>query len=145
VALRDATANAVPTSFDRETLYTILDGYLARDPARVPWAPRVRYSENNLSLLVGDGAWNTVTGLGDYDLRFADLSTGQVGLFGLIEESSAPSPFVLRLRVETHRPGLPRSARGQHQPSRDHDCRKGTDMARHWHPGNPRCRAATQF
>lgn len=101
---RNAMVNAVPKSFTRAFLYGLLDDYLAalvaRDPAPVPWAPRVRYSENNVSLLLGDGVWNTATGLGGYDLRFADLSTGQVGLFGLINESGAISPFALRLGVE---------------------------------------------
>lgn len=107
MAIHDAMAHAVPASFEREALYAILDGYLAalivRNPDKVPWAARVRYSENNVALRVGDGTWNTATGLGHYDLRFADLSTGQVGLFGLIDESGALSPFVLRLGVEGNR------------------------------------------
>src|SRR5690606_8188190 len=58
------------------------------------------YTENNVNLMVGDGVWNTITDLGDYDLRFADVKTGGVGLFGLLEETDDTSPFALRLKVE---------------------------------------------
>ena len=102
--LPDATVNAITTPFDRDGLYAILDNYLAalanRNPRKVPWASRVRYTENNVALMVGDGAWNTATGYGSYDLRFADPLTGQVGMFGLLDESGTVSPFTLRLGID---------------------------------------------
>ena len=62
----------------------MLDAYLvalkAKDPALAPWAAKAVTSENNVVLAVGDGMWGTVTGLGGYDLRFADTTAGQVGL-----------------------------------------------------------------
>jgi hypothetical protein len=65
----------------------------------VRWAARVRNTENNVELRIGDGLWGTITGLGAYDLRFADPPEGQVGLYGVVEETSDRSPFALRLKV----------------------------------------------
>ncbi len=105
--LQDAMRNAVITLPGRQDLYAILDSYLEaltdRNPAAIEWAGHVRFTENNVALMVGDGAWNTVTGLGGYDLRFADPQTGQVGMFGLLDESGTVSPFALRLGVDGQR------------------------------------------
>jgi len=96
-------ANANLERHTRAALYAVLDQYLAAlksaAPWQVPWAPFVRNTENNVSLQVDDGLWNTITGLDTYDLRFADVVTGQVGFFGMVEESDAMSPFTLRLKV----------------------------------------------
>ena len=69
----------------RNELYAALDHYLqallAHDPGRLDWATGALTSENNVALEPGDGLWQTVTGQGPYDLRFADEATGQVALF----------------------------------------------------------------
>lgn len=99
-----AMRNARPAPHSRESLYAALDGWLdallARDPSRARWAPVVRNSENNVALHVGDGLWNTVTGRGDYDLRFADPLTGQVGLFTSFIETNDESGAAVRLGVD---------------------------------------------
>jgi hypothetical protein len=87
----------------RRALYTHLDEYLsalvARSPERVRWATGARTSENNVMLTIGDGLWGTITGLGAYQLRFADEATGQVGYFGTVSEPQEESAFTLRLRL----------------------------------------------
>jgi hypothetical protein len=87
----------------RDDLYRLLDAYLdallARDPARIRWASEVRNTENNVALEPGDGLWNTITGRGSYDLRFADTKTGQIGLFTTVRESSDESACTIRLGV----------------------------------------------
>ena len=89
---------------DRPELYGILDSFLAalkaRDASRLPWASAVRHSENNVMLVPGDGVWATNTGLGEYDLRFADPVTGQVGWFGTVIEPLEESAFCLRIGVD---------------------------------------------
>lgn len=99
-----AMRNARPAPHSRENLYAALDGWLdallARDPSRARWAPVVRNSENNVALHVGDGLWNTVTGRGDYDLRFADPLTGQVGFFTSFIETNDESGAAVRLGVD---------------------------------------------
>lgn len=95
--------NAALPATNRAQLYAVLDNYLAalkaRDPLRVKWAPVVRNTENNVALMVGDGLWGTITGLGPYDLRFADPVTGQVALFTTVTETRETSAMTLRLRV----------------------------------------------
>jgi len=97
-----AAASAGPC--DRACLYGFLDKYLdamkARDPSRVAWAKNIKYSENNVVMKIGDGVWGTITGLGDYNLRFADPTTGQVGFYGIVQETKATSAFSLRLKVQ---------------------------------------------
>jgi hypothetical protein len=99
--------NARPLLQDRSDLYHVLDEYLAalkaKDPTRLTWAPFVTNVENNVALMVGDGLWGTISGLGSYDLRFADPQTGQVGFFGAVSETTATSPFALRLQVTAGR------------------------------------------
>jgi hypothetical protein len=88
---------------DRAELYAVLDDYLAalgaNDPARLLWASDVRASENNVMLEPGDGVWGTIERLGDYQLRFADPATGQVGYFGTVIEPKEESAFCMRLGV----------------------------------------------
>lgn len=88
---------------DRAELYAVLDDYLAalqaRDPHRLSWAAGARTSENNVMLEPGDGLWGTIDRLGDYDLRFADTRTGQVGFFGVTHEHTEESGFALRLKI----------------------------------------------
>jgi len=88
----------------RAELYAALDGFIAalraRDASRVNWAADLFYSENNVRLTPPDGLWNTITGLGPYDLRFADEAAGQVALFTCVEETNATSPAAFRLEVK---------------------------------------------
>ena len=104
-----AAMSAVPKDrvCDRACLYKFLDQYLAalrdKDPNRLPWARTARTSENNVELTIGDGLWGTISGMGDYKLRFADPATGQVGFFGAVQEHGPLSPYALRLKIEDGR------------------------------------------
>src|SRR5690348_12863134 len=99
-----AASGAPPPTCDRNCLYGFADRYLDalahNDATRLPWAPKARYTENNVELRVGDGMWATTTGLADYRLKFADVHAGQVGVFGVVEESNNRSGFALRLKVQ---------------------------------------------
>lgn len=96
--------NANPYVHRREDLYAALDAFMAalraRDPSRVAWGGDVRFTENNVALLIGDGIWNTITGQGGYDLRFADVLTGQVALFTTVIETNDESAACVRLGVD---------------------------------------------
>lgn len=91
----------------RQCLYGFVDQYLKalvdRDPSRLLWAKFVRFTENNVSLQVGDGLWGTVSGLGPEDARAADPSTGEVAYFGVVEENGSPGYMALRLKIEDHK------------------------------------------
>jgi hypothetical protein len=96
-------AQSAMPSCDRQCLYGFLDQYLAalkaKDPSRLPLARGFHYSENNVMMKIGDGVWGTVTGLGDYNLRTADPVNGQVGFYGIVQETNNTSVFALRLRI----------------------------------------------
>jgi hypothetical protein len=98
-----AASPATAQRCDRQCLYGVLDGYLAalkaHAPGQVRWAAHAKSTENNVALRVGDGLWRTITGLGDYEMRFADPVTGQVAIFGVVEETTTPAPYALRLKV----------------------------------------------
>ena len=88
----------------RSDLYALADAYLAalakKDPSRLPLAGHVTFTENNVQMMLGDGLWNTVTAVRDtYDLKCADLQTGQVCWIGVVEESGDAAVMALRLGV----------------------------------------------
>lgn len=125
----DHMQNAVGPDCDRACLYGVLDQYLHalkdKAPVEAPWAKYVKNTENNVALRVGDGLWGTITGLGDYNLRFADPEDGQVGFFGVVDESRNTSVFALRLRVEDRKISevetiIRRAASGEPFPSQPH-------------------------
>jgi hypothetical protein len=78
------------------------DALLQRNPSAAPLAERVTFSENNVSLLLGDGLWGTITGRGppSTELYFADPQAGQVGFFGIVDEHGVPGYLAVRLKVE---------------------------------------------
>ena len=80
-----------------------LDAYVAHDPSRVPVAKNLTFVENDQPLKLGEGTWQTVTGLGPYRHYFADPEAGQVALIGLVKENGAEGLFNLRLRVANGR------------------------------------------
>ena len=99
-----AQMGAIPPACNRACLYGFVDQYLAallaRDPTRLPWAPHVKYTENNVELRVGWGLWGTISALGAEDLRAADPETGQAAYYGVIEERGLKSFFAMRLKVD---------------------------------------------
>jgi hypothetical protein len=102
-AAAPAAQDGMPPSCDRQCLYGFLDQYLAalkaKDPSRLPLAKGIRYSENNVMMQIGDGVWGTITGLGAYNLRMADTVNGEVGCYGIVQETNTTSMFALRLKV----------------------------------------------
>ena len=89
---------------DRSALYEVLEHYrqalARRDAEAVDWSASPLTSENNVMLEVGDGLWGTIDRFGDYELRFADPSTNQVGFFGTVHEHLEESAYSLRLKTD---------------------------------------------
>ncbi|MES2698653.1 MAG: hypothetical protein V4647_03465 [Pseudomonadota bacterium] len=93
-------------SWTRAELYAAAETYLAalvaRDPALLVLADGAVFTENNVQLRLGDGLWNTITARRDYyDLKCADLATGQVSWIGVIEEHGHAAVMMLRLALGT--------------------------------------------
>jgi hypothetical protein len=88
---------------DRADLYAALDSYLeALSRGRtddVDWTPGALTSENNVMLEPGDGVWATISGLGAYQLKFADPVTRSAGYFGTVIEPHEESAFSLRIAL----------------------------------------------
>jgi hypothetical protein len=103
-ALASQQGGGASSSCDRACLYGFLDQYLAallaKDPARLPWAAQVKFTENNVALHVGDGLWGTISARGADDLKAADPETGQAAYFGVVDERGNQAFFALRLKIE---------------------------------------------
>jgi len=91
------------TACDRACLSGLLDKYmealLTHDPGILPLSNKVRFTENNVPLAVGDGLWNTIDDVGDYRLPVLDEEEQQAGLYGVVEENGKQAHFSLRIRV----------------------------------------------
>jgi hypothetical protein len=109
-ALGTSPAGAQAPECDRDCLIDLmqryLDAMLAFDqmelPAEIaplPWADRVRFSENDVGLMIGDGLWGTLTAVGD-GYTVADPEAGNILWLGVVEEHGQSAYLALRLGVE---------------------------------------------
>jgi hypothetical protein len=73
--------------------------YLKHNPALVPMASSVRFSENNVVLKFPDGSWDTVTGEIGPALTFSDPVTGSVGIYTSVMQKDTPGFLAIRLKV----------------------------------------------
>jgi hypothetical protein len=105
-ALICAPVLAQPPECDRDCLTGLMDRYLAalvaREPASLPWAESVRFTENDVALMVGDGLWGTATEIGR-GYTVADPAQGNVLWLGIVEEHGQAAYLALRLGVEGRR------------------------------------------
>jgi len=89
---------------DRQQLLERLDACVqalgANDHTRIAWSQEARYVENCVEFPAGDGAWRTVTALGEYDWSLADPVTGQAARFGTLNEHDDPALFVMRIALD---------------------------------------------
>src|SRR5690606_4883500 len=89
---------------DRACLIAVADRYLEamvqRQPDSLPWAERVRFTENSVPMMIGDGLLGSIRGRAPTGLHVADPQTGNVGWFGVVYEHDAPAYLGLRLKVE---------------------------------------------
>lgn len=100
-------ADATDETCDRACLESMVDTYLAamitHDPARVPAAPDVKFTENTVLMKLGEGAWKTATGVEPFEIHVDDPQAGQTVLVGVLKEGDKATMFVARLKVEAHR------------------------------------------
>lgn len=74
--------------------------YLAHDPALVPMAKTVRFSENNIEMPFPDGTWDTVSRERGDALILSDPVLGTAALYMVVFQLDTPSFLAVRLRVE---------------------------------------------
>ncbi|MBZ5501948.1 MAG: hypothetical protein LAN59_06830 [Acidobacteriia bacterium] len=92
---------------DRACLNGFVDQYLAalvaHDPARLPLARDVKFTENGQALKLGDGLWGTASAVTTHKIYADDPQAGQVLFLGALQENGAPIILALRLKVEIRR------------------------------------------
>jgi hypothetical protein len=100
-------AGAAESSCDYDCLTGFVNQYLqalvAHDPAKLPVAPNVRFTENTEPLKLGDALWGTISALDDYKIYFADPQGGAAGIETTIRENGTPAILLMRLRVVNRR------------------------------------------
>jgi hypothetical protein len=103
----DAFDPNVSYDCDRACLNGFVDQYLAalvaHDPARLPLARGVKFTENGQALKLGDGLWGTASAVSSHKIYADDPQAGQVLFLGGLQENGAPVILALRLKVEIRR------------------------------------------
>lgn len=92
---------------DRDCLSGFADRYMdalvENRPDALPWARKARFTENSVSLMIGEGLWGTIRGKSAAALRVADPTTGNAVWVGTVAEHDAPAYYAMRLKVEDGR------------------------------------------
>jgi hypothetical protein len=107
-AAEDASesATAAKKSCDDACLAGHAEGYMralvmhASDA--LPWAARVRYSENSVAMMVGDALWGTISAA-EAPLIAADPASGNVAWFGTVAEHGEPAYYAMWLNIRDGR------------------------------------------
>jgi hypothetical protein len=101
------TVAQTPQTCDRACLEGIVNQYIdalvAHNPFGLPLARKVKFTENDVVLDLGDGVWNTITGAGSYKLILADPQSGQVGVIATMRENSSPIAIAARIKIENRK------------------------------------------
>jgi hypothetical protein len=103
LALGIGAAQAAPC--DRDCLAGLIDQYLAamvkHDPAGLPLAPALKYTEDTATIPLGDGLWvGASEGPAAFKIYALDATAGQAAFFGVVKEFGKPVILALRLKVE---------------------------------------------
>jgi hypothetical protein len=104
---REATGSpASKPQCDRACLEGVMNRYLdamvAHDPAMAPFAPDVKYAQDNVPLKIGQALWATATSRGKYVHYFADPEQGDVGVITDVTENGVGAILIVRLKVKNN-------------------------------------------
>jgi hypothetical protein len=98
------TVSQFPVRYTRATLEALMDRYLealvAHNPAGIPLANNIKFTENAQEIPVGEALWATASHLPTYKLNICDPVSGQVGFFGIMKENGFPIMLSARLKIE---------------------------------------------
>jgi len=96
---------APPQDCDLACLKRAADAYwdalLAHDPARLPGASALTFSENGVRLRPGEALWRTISAAGPHEMTFMDVLRGTVVTSALVTEGGHRALLLARLTV-TH-------------------------------------------
>lgn len=103
VLLASLSLSAAPAC-DRACMTGLVDQYLAalvkHDPAGLPFAANLKYTENAATIPMGDGLWVGAEAPVAFQIHVIDPVAGQAGFFGILKEFGRPVMLGLRLKVE---------------------------------------------
>jgi hypothetical protein len=92
---------------DRPCLQAVADGYLkalvAHDPKLLSLDEHVRFTENGQELQLGDGFWNTASGVGAAQQFYPDPQTQQITFVATMREFDNLVLMATRLKVRDRR------------------------------------------
>jgi hypothetical protein len=92
---------------DKACLLALADRFMeamvSARPQDLPWASEVKFTENSVSLQVGEGIWGSIRSKSAASLKVADASLHTVTWYGQISDHDAPAWFGLRLSVKGKR------------------------------------------
>jgi hypothetical protein len=94
-------------SCDRACLQGVADSYLkalvAHDPKLLSLDEHVRFTEDGQELQLGDGFWNTASGVGAAQQFYPDIATQQITFVGTMREFDNLVLMAMRLKVHDRR------------------------------------------
>jgi hypothetical protein len=103
ILLGHTHAQAQGPDCDAHCLTGIAQQYLndvtAQDSSKLPWANRVRYTENNVAMMIGDGFWGAGPSKVGEGLYLPDPHTGNVVWWGITGEHGQAAYHGLRLKI----------------------------------------------
>ncbi len=76
-----------------------LDAQLKHDPALLPLAENVRFTEDHIEMPLGEGLWKSIEGYGTFRQDVLDVSTCTAGTHVLAMENGVPVLQAIRLKV----------------------------------------------
>jgi hypothetical protein len=74
-----------------------------RDFSALPWGQQVRFTENNVAMMIGEGFWGAARGDMRELLVLPDTVTGNVLWYGITEEHEQSAYHGMRLKIEDSR------------------------------------------
>ena len=103
IAMTASIPSARAADCDRDCLRGVITQYLnamvAHNPATLAVSDKVRFTENTVTMKLGDGLWKTASGIGTYRQDILDVPQGMAASQVIVEEAGTPVMLMLRLKV----------------------------------------------
>jgi hypothetical protein len=102
-ALMGLALRAWAADCDRDCLRGFVTQYLnamiAHSPGALPVAPTPRFTEDTVTMKVGEGLWKKASGLRSYRQDILDVRQGVAASQVIVDEAGSPVMLVVRLKV----------------------------------------------
>lgn len=98
-----ASVQAQAPSCNARCLTDIAQQYMkdvvTKDFSKLPWGDTVRFTENNVAMMIGEGYWGAGPGVMGNGIVLPDPTTGNVVWYGITTEHGQAAYHALRLKV----------------------------------------------